>query len=91
MAISKHDSERSSQEWLSGFIRLHILHHDAKEPLVGHWMIEELGQPLAKLRRTMGATARSYSAREGLFTFRRSVLARFRRCCLSSPFWFITI
>jgi DNA-binding PadR family transcriptional regulator len=42
MAISKHDRERSSQEWLTGFIRLHILHHAAKEPLVGHWMIEEL-------------------------------------------------
>ena len=42
MAISKHDNERASQEWLSGFIRLHILHHAAKEPLVGHWMIEEL-------------------------------------------------
>jgi PadR family transcriptional regulator PadR len=42
MAISKRDSERTNQEWLSGFIRLHILHHAAKRPLVGHWMIEEL-------------------------------------------------
>ena len=27
---------------LTGFIRLHILHHAAKEPLVGFWMMEEL-------------------------------------------------
>src|ERR1700722_8536784 len=25
-----------------GFVRLHILHHAAQEPLVGFWMIEEL-------------------------------------------------
>jgi DNA-binding PadR family transcriptional regulator len=42
MAISKYDSEQQDREWLSGFIRLHILHHATKEPLVGHWMIEEL-------------------------------------------------
>jgi DNA-binding PadR family transcriptional regulator len=42
MAISKYDSEKLDQAWLSGFIRLHILHHATKEPLVGHWMIEEL-------------------------------------------------
>lgn len=30
------------REFLSGFIRLHILHHAAQEPLVGFWMIEEL-------------------------------------------------
>jgi PadR family transcriptional regulator PadR len=29
---------------LTGFIRLHILHHAAKEPLVGFWMMEELGR-----------------------------------------------
>jgi PadR family transcriptional regulator, regulatory protein PadR len=42
MATSKPDTENRLQGWLSGFIRLHILHHAAKEPLVGHWMIEEL-------------------------------------------------
>jgi PadR family transcriptional regulator len=42
MAISKHDNEQEDRGWLSGFIRLHILHHATKEPLVGHWMIEEL-------------------------------------------------
>ena len=44
MATSKFDNESQSQEWLSGFIRLHILHHATKEPLVGHWMIEELSR-----------------------------------------------
>jgi PadR family transcriptional regulator, regulatory protein PadR len=29
-------------ELLTGFIRLHVLHHAAKEPLVGFWMMEEL-------------------------------------------------
>jgi DNA-binding PadR family transcriptional regulator len=42
MATSKIDTENRYQDWLSGFIRLHILHHAAKEPLIGHWMIEEL-------------------------------------------------
>jgi len=27
---------------LSGFIRLHVLHHAAQGPLVGFWMMEEL-------------------------------------------------
>lgn len=41
---SKSDTVNSiaDQDLLSGFIRLHILHHAAKEPLVAHWMIEEL-------------------------------------------------
>ena len=42
MTTSKIDTENRYQDWLSGFIRLHILHHASKEPLVGHWMIEEL-------------------------------------------------
>jgi DNA-binding PadR family transcriptional regulator len=28
----------------SGLIRLHILHHAAKEPIFGFWMVEELGR-----------------------------------------------
>ena len=39
----------SDQDLLSGFVRLHILHHAAKEPLVGFWMIEELGRHGYKL------------------------------------------
>lgn len=42
MTTSKIDTENRYQDWLSGFIRLHILHHAAKAPLIGHWMIEEL-------------------------------------------------
>ena len=30
------------QKILSGFIRLHVLHHAAKHPIFGNWMIEEL-------------------------------------------------
>ena len=30
------------QRLLSGFVRLHILHHAAAGPLYGSWMIEEL-------------------------------------------------
>jgi PadR family transcriptional regulator PadR len=30
------------QELLSGFIRLHVLHHAAKEEAFGQWMIDEL-------------------------------------------------
>jgi PadR family transcriptional regulator PadR len=29
-------------ELLTGFVRLHVLHHAAKEPLVGFWIMEEL-------------------------------------------------
>ncbi len=32
------------QELLGGFVRLHILHHAAKAPLVGFWIIEELAR-----------------------------------------------
>ena len=42
MTTSKSDIEHRCEDWLSGFIRLHVLHHAAKQPLVGHWMIEEL-------------------------------------------------
>ena len=34
--------EPDHREFVSGFIRLHILHHAAQKPLVGFWMIEEL-------------------------------------------------
>lgn len=30
------------RQLLSGMIRLHVLHHAAKEPVYGNWMIEEL-------------------------------------------------
>jgi PadR family transcriptional regulator, regulatory protein PadR len=32
------------QEFLSGLIRLHILHHAAEGELYGQWMIEELAR-----------------------------------------------
>lgn len=38
-------SAKSSEDYgelLSGFIRLHVLHHASEGPLVGLWMIEEL-------------------------------------------------
>jgi PadR family transcriptional regulator PadR len=34
--------EKELQKILSGFIRLHILHHAAEQPVYGHWMMEEL-------------------------------------------------
>jgi DNA-binding PadR family transcriptional regulator len=32
------------QDLLSGFVRLHILHHAVKEDVYGQWMIEELAR-----------------------------------------------
>ncbi len=32
------------QELLSGFIRLHVLHHAAEGEIFGQWMIEELAR-----------------------------------------------
>jgi PadR family transcriptional regulator, regulatory protein PadR len=40
--LQKKPKEPDHREFVSGFIRLHILHHAAQEPLVGFWMIEEL-------------------------------------------------
>ncbi|HZM04749.1 MAG TPA: helix-turn-helix transcriptional regulator [Candidatus Saccharimonadales bacterium] len=54
MSITKDDNESQMRkqspsspkvdnpELLTGFIRLHVLHHASKEPLVGFWMMEEL-------------------------------------------------
>ena len=39
---TENPKEPDHREFVSGFIRLHILHHAAQEPLVGFWMIEEL-------------------------------------------------
>jgi DNA-binding PadR family transcriptional regulator len=41
-ALQKKPEEPDHREFVSGFIRLHILHHAAQGPLVGFWMIEEL-------------------------------------------------
>jgi PadR family transcriptional regulator PadR len=41
-AVRSKLKEPDHREFVSGFIRLHILHHAAQEPLVGFWMIEEL-------------------------------------------------
>ncbi len=37
------------QKLLAGFIRLHVLHHAAQEPIYGNWMIEELAHHGYKL------------------------------------------
>ena len=34
--------EQNDQEFYGGLIRLHILHHAAREPVFGLWLIEEL-------------------------------------------------
>src|SRR3954453_9261139 len=34
--------DKSLQRVLSGFIRMHVLHHAEEGELCGHWMIEEL-------------------------------------------------
>ncbi|MFI5311604.1 MAG: PadR family transcriptional regulator [Gemmatimonadales bacterium] len=35
---------RDDTDLYPGFIRLHVLHHAAHEPVFGHWMIEELAR-----------------------------------------------
>lgn len=32
------------QELLSGFVRIHILHHAAQDPIYGQWIIDELAR-----------------------------------------------
>ena len=34
----------ANQDLLSGFIRIHILHHAAEGEIYGQWIIEELGR-----------------------------------------------
>ena len=41
--------QSADKDLYSGLIRLHILHHAAKEPLFGYWMVEELGRHGYKL------------------------------------------
>ena len=36
--------QSDDKDLYSGLIRLHILHHAAKEPLFGLWMVEELAR-----------------------------------------------
>jgi PadR family transcriptional regulator len=46
--VRRHDRGKSppdpadGSELLAGFVRLHVLHHAAKDGLVGFWMMEEL-------------------------------------------------
>jgi len=40
--LQRKPEESDHREFVSGFIRLHILHHAAQGPLVGFWMIAEL-------------------------------------------------
>jgi len=35
--------DQLSKSFFLGFIKIHILHHAAKEPVYGLWLIEELG------------------------------------------------
>ena len=44
MSIANLDTERNSRDLYSGLIRLHILHHAAKEPVFGLGMAEELAR-----------------------------------------------
>lgn len=37
------------RDFFLGFIKIHILHHAAKEPVYGLWLIEELGRHRYKL------------------------------------------
>jgi PadR family transcriptional regulator PadR len=37
------------RDFFLGFIRIHILHHAAREPVYGLWLIEELGHHGYKL------------------------------------------
>jgi PadR family transcriptional regulator, regulatory protein PadR len=42
-------SPADDKDLYSGLIRLHILHHAAREPFFGLWMLEELGRHGYKL------------------------------------------
>lgn len=46
MSNSKNHEQREprDQDLYGGLVRLHILHHAAKEPVFGLWFIEELGR-----------------------------------------------
>jgi DNA-binding PadR family transcriptional regulator len=37
-------SASDDKDLYSGLIRLHVLHHAAKEPIFGFWMVEELAR-----------------------------------------------
>ncbi len=44
MSITNSDTQRDGRDLYAGLIRLHILHHAAREPVFGLGMAEELGR-----------------------------------------------
>jgi PadR family transcriptional regulator PadR len=74
------------QDLYSGLIRLHILHHAAKEPVFGFWIIEELARHGYKLSAgTLYPVLHGLERRGYLKSKNERVGKRFRRLYRATP------
>ncbi len=74
------------QELLSGFVRLHVLHHAAEGELYGQWMIEELARHGYRLSPgTLYPMLRAMEARGYLVSEERRVGRAVRRLYRATP------
>lgn len=74
------------QDLLSGFIRLHVLHHAAEDEVYGQWMIEELGRHGYRLSPgTLYPMLRSMERKGYLVSEKRRVGRSIRRVYRATP------
>ncbi len=74
------------QDLLSGFIRLHVLHHAVEHEIFGQWMIEELGRHGYRISPgTLYPMLRSMEARGYLVSEERRVGRAVRRLYRATP------
>lgn len=74
------------QDLLSGFVRLHVLHHAAEDELYGQWMIEELARHGYTLSPgTLYPMLRSMEKRGYLVSEQRRVGRTMRRLYKATP------
>jgi hypothetical protein len=97
-AVHSKLKEPDHREVVSGFIRLHILHRAAQEPLAGFWMVEELrigGLAIGVIRRPNFASSfivAKLNSPKTRWTFedQRTCFDNYRRQSLPRSYWQLT-
>ena len=68
------------RDFFLGFIRIHILHHAAEEPVYGLWLIEELGHHGYKLSPgTLYPILHKLKQEKNLISFTKNVDGKMRK------------
>jgi DNA-binding PadR family transcriptional regulator len=74
------------RDFFLGFIRIHILHHAAKEPVYGLWLIEELGHHGYKLSPgTIYPMLRKLEEAQLLKSYSEKHQGKIRKCYRTTP------